>query len=244
MSMSPMEKPEGPELGCRVSVELPPEMPMLPPGDGRDEHDDPGGASDIDHAADGERCGAVREGEHVLRQAGSPRSRHIRTPTTPVSSRWGSWPACSDRSARWRSRQADPLRSLGGQSGTFGSMMQQAMQAAKGGGGSQGGTSQGASSQGRAPQGGSAPVAVAPVGGGQASAGPAGAGAAAPHARDEAAAPGKEPADERHHETPRERPPVEAAGPGDGGRPAAGPLPVAPPEHTRRDGEDDLARRM
>jgi hypothetical protein len=98
-----------------------------------------------------------------------------------------------------------PAQALGGQSGTFGSMMQQAMQAA--------------------------PVA----GGGQASAGPTGAGAAAPHARDEAAARGREPA---------QRPPVEAAGPGDGGRHTAGPPPVAPPERPHRDGEDDLARTM
>ena len=98
-----------------------------------------------------------------------------------------------------------PAQALGGQAGTFGSMMQQAMQAAP------------ASGTGRAP----APERQ-------------------PDDRDTRQ---QEDRDERR-DAKRERPPVGAAGPGDSSRHAAGLPPVAPPEHPRHGGEDDLARRM
>jgi hypothetical protein len=238
---SPLEKPEGLSWDA-ASVELPP-VPMLPPGPDAMSMTISAVLPTLTTPLTASVAALSAKENMFSGKLGAAQSAYQNADDSGQQS-VGQLTSMLGQVGQMAQQAGGPAQSLGGQSGTFGSMMQQAMQASKGGGGSQGGTSQGASSQGRAPQGGSAPVAVAPVGGGQASAGPAGAGAAAPHARDEAAAPGKEPADERHHETPRERPPVEAAGPGDGGRPAAGPLPVAPPEHTRRDGEDDLARRM
>lgn len=130
-----------------------------------------------------------------------------------------------------------PAQQLGQQAGQFGSMMQQAMQSAKGGG-SQG--SGGSGSQGGAgSQGGGQPA------GGQSSAGQgsAGAGSAPPQqTRDDAAA-GQDQTQEQRERAERERdgrPPLDhaAAGATPGG---AGPAPVTPPQ--RGDG-DGLERRM
>ncbi len=229
---SPLEKPEGLSWDA-ASVELPP-VPMLPPG--------PDSMSMTISAVLPTlttpltaSVAALSAKENIFSgKLGAAQSAYQNADDSGQQS-VGQLTGMLGQLGQMAQQAGGPAQALGGQAGTFGSMMQQAMQAAKGGGGSQGGS----------PQGGSAPAAAAPVGGGgQASAGPTGAGAAAPHARDEAAARGQEPAHERHDETPHERPPVEAAGPGDGGRHTAGPPPVAPSEHPRRDGEDDLARRM
>jgi hypothetical protein len=134
-----------------------------------------------------------------------------------------------------------PAQALGGQTGMFGSLMQQAMQGAKGGGA--GGQSSG---------GGSAAA-------GGASQGPAGMGSAGvvgqPEPRDEAAP--DQPAGQEQpseHDTARheEREPLRhaetddrgMAGPSSGsdGKHAAGPAPVTQPGHPRVSGED-LGRR-
>lgn len=127
----------------------------------------------------------------------------------------------------------------GGQSGMFGSMMQQAMQAAQGGGGSKGGGSQGGSSG-----------AGAQSSGGQPSVGQ-GPGGAAPQTRDDAAGTGQEASDGdrsdrddrdgRDGDKGNERRPLDNAGPGPAPT-GAGPAPVAAPA-LRGEGEDP-SRRM
>ena len=118
-----------------------------------------------------------------------------------------------------------PAQALGGQAGTFGSMMQQAMQAAKGGGGSEGGASPSAGPQAAAPGGCRAGGQRRRPGGcglyrcGRTSAAGArrglrcrpGTGLGA-EARDRDAHQ-RDGRDERHDEARSERPPVVAAGP-------------------------------
>jgi hypothetical protein len=101
----------------------------------------------------------------------------------------------------------------GGGSGIFGSLMEQAMKMAQGGGGKDGG------------------------------AGGEGAGGAPPGDQAQAGQPAQAPQhDEAKQHAAPERPPVAAAGPSEGQH-AAGPAPVGPPEHSRRD-DEDLSRRM
>ncbi len=134
-----------------------------------------------------------------------------------------------------------PAQALGGQAGQFGSMMQQAMPADQGSGGSQGSGSQGAGAQATSGQ----PSA------GQASAGqgPTGAGAPPQQQRDDASEAGRDQASEqkdrdaRGNEGGDERPPLDAAASGAAPN-GAGPAPVAPPEHPRHGTGDDLARKM
>jgi hypothetical protein len=125
-----------------------------------------------------------------------------------------------------------PAQALGGQTGMFGSLMQQAMQAAQGG-----------------------------AGGGQSSGGQGAGGAAGPGPTGVAAPPQQPREDDlgerQDHAETQEQPPERddretlqraddgaIAGPSDDGRPNAGPAPVTPPEHPSRSGDDDLARRM
>jgi hypothetical protein len=119
-----------------------------------------------------------------------------------------------------------PAQALGGTTGIFGSLMQQAMQGAKGGGGEQssGGQNAGGAAGGTAP-------------------GPAGS-VGQPPARDDATADARE--EQRHEPQQHEREPLQraetsdraAAGPTDAGR---GPAPVHSPEHQR--GDEGLGRR-
>jgi hypothetical protein len=140
----------------------------------------------------------------------------------------------------------------GGGSSIFGSLMEQAMKAVQGGGSKDGG-SQGTNAQAAdQPQAGS-PGAAQPAasqgaggqGGGQ---GPAG---GAPGAQQQPSREGEEhrqdhtPQHERDakaHQAPAEKPPAEAAGPGERQH-NAGPAPVGPPVHAPR-GDEDLSRRM
>jgi hypothetical protein len=115
-----------------------------------------------------------------------------------------------------------PAQAIGGQTGMFGSLMQQAMQAAQGGGG-QGGQSSG----------GQGTPAV-----GAASPGPAAAGGPIQQPRDEAVDANEDHPRETQHE---QREPLQRA---DDSRPAAGRVPLTPPEQPRHGGEDDLGRRM
>ncbi|TPG32064.1 hypothetical protein EAH80_21985 [Mycobacterium hodleri] len=123
-----------------------------------------------------------------------------------------------------------PAQQLGQQAGQFGSMMQQAMQAAQGGG-SQGGRSSSAGSPSAAGQ-------------GQPSAGQGagGAGASPQQARADGSAADHDQKDRdaREPEAREGRQPLDAAAPGATPH-GAGPAPVAPPRHG--DGED-LARRV
>jgi hypothetical protein len=119
---------------------------------------------------------------------------------------------------------------LSGQTGMFGSLMEQAMKAAQGGGGqSSGGQSSGGQSSGG--QGGAA---GAPPAGGQ----------APQQARDDTAVAEREQQEQRQEPQRDEREPLQRAETdgADGNRPGAGQAPVAPPERDR--GEDDLSRRM
>lgn len=136
----------------------------------------------------------------------------------------------------------------GGGSSVFGSLMEQAMKGAQSAGGSQSGSSQ-EGSAGQQAAGGMAPVGQPAAGQGPAGASPAAAGPQ--EQRDQSEAPAHEPLaehedreerDTKQHQAPAEKPPVEAAGPGDGKHDAR-PAPVAPPESHLR-GDDDLARRM
>jgi hypothetical protein len=135
-----------------------------------------------------------------------------------------------------------PMQALGGQTGMFGSLMQQAMQAAQGGGGA-GGTGGGQSSGGSGVPGGAAPT-------GGAGQGPSG-GVGLQQPRDDAVDIKQVEASQPQESARDEREPLQraddrgmaggASGPEDS-RPGAGPVPVTPPE--RHDGDDDLARRM
>jgi hypothetical protein len=119
-----------------------------------------------------------------------------------------------------------PAQQLGQQAGQFGSMIQQAMQGAKGGGGSQGGQPAGGQSS--------------------AGAGSGGVGSAPPQqARDDAAAGQEQSTDQRDRDEREKdgrdgRPPLDSAASGAAPH-GAGPAPVVPPQ--RGDG-DDLERRM
>jgi hypothetical protein len=133
---------------------------------------------------------------------------------------------------------AAPAQALSGQTGMFGSLMQQAMQGAQGGAG--GGQSSGGQSSGGQAAAGAAGVA------GQ---GPATAGGQPQPAREDAVGTHEQQPQEPQHderealqraETDDRARPSEA---GDG-RPGAGPAPVAPLERGRDVGEDDLSRRM
>jgi hypothetical protein len=119
-----------------------------------------------------------------------------------------------------------PAQALSGQTGMFGSLMQQAMLGAQGGGA---GLSSGGQQGGAA--GGVAPGPSGPVGQQQ--------------PREDVV----EAKEEAQEQRPEEREPLQraddrtlASGPEDS-RPGAGPVPVTPPEHPRG-GEDDLGRRM
>jgi hypothetical protein len=125
-----------------------------------------------------------------------------------------------------------PAQALSGQTGMFGSLMQQAMQGAQGGGG-------GGQSSGGQAAGGAAGVA------GQ---GPATVGGQPQPARDDAVGPHEQPQETTHDEREdlQRAETDDRAGPSEAGdgRPGAGPAPVAPPERPRDGGEDDLSRRM
>lgn len=125
-----------------------------------------------------------------------------------------------------------PAQALGGTTGVFGSLMQQAMQGAKGGGGDQ-------SSGGQNAGGGAGAAGVA-------GAGPVAAGGQPQQQRDDAGAPEERTAEQQRQEPQRhEREPLQrvepndraAAGPTETGQ---GPAPVKSPEHRG----DDLGRRL
>jgi hypothetical protein len=131
-----------------------------------------------------------------------------------------------------------PMQALGGQTGMFGSLMQQAMQAAQGGGG--GGQSSGWSGAGGAPGGtGQGPVGAA----GQQQPRDDVVGAKQDDAESKALEPEHEQRETLQRAEPNDRAMAGASGPDDS-RHSAGPAPVTPPEHPRHDGDDDLARRM
>jgi hypothetical protein len=127
-----------------------------------------------------------------------------------------------------------PAQALGGQAGQFGSMIQQAMQGGKSGGGSpSGGGAQSA--------GGAQPA------GGQSSGGTGGAGAPPQQARGDATDQDR-PSDERdrdagEREARQGRPPLDSAAPGSAPH-GAGPAPIAPPTPAHHGDGDDLARKM
>jgi hypothetical protein len=127
-----------------------------------------------------------------------------------------------------------PAQAIGGQTGMFGSLMQQAMQGAQGaGGGGQSAGGQGASG------------AAGAAGG----AGPSPAGTVGPHPpRDDAV--GAKDEQPTHTQEPQrdEREPLQraderaVAGPSEDSR--HGPAPVKSPEHQQHRGDEDLGRRM
>jgi len=122
-----------------------------------------------------------------------------------------------------------PAQALGGQTGTFGSLMQQAMQAAQGAGGG-GGLSAGGQGSGGA-AGGTAPSAVPGAAGGVGQQPP----------RVDAVEAEEDRASQPREREPQERETLQRA---DDSRPASGPVPVTPPEQPRHGGNDDLGRRM
>ncbi|MEN3317790.1 MAG: hypothetical protein V7643_1191 [Mycobacterium sp.] len=125
-----------------------------------------------------------------------------------------------------------PAQALGGQTGMFGSLMQQAMQGAKGGGG-------GAQSGGGQDAGGAGGAAPSPAG----TVGQQPPRDNAVDAKQEQAPEAREP--QQHEREPLQRAETNdrasagAAGPADSGH---GPAPVKSPEHHR--GDEDLGRRM
>jgi hypothetical protein len=131
-----------------------------------------------------------------------------------------------------------PMQALGGQTGMFGSLMQQAMQAAQGGGG--GGQSSGGSGAG-----GAAPAAGPPGGAGQ---GPS-SGVGLQQPRDDAIDTRQDEAGRDRESARDEREPLQRADDramAEAGRPEEsrhGAVPVKPPEHSPQS-DDDLGRRM
>jgi hypothetical protein len=132
-----------------------------------------------------------------------------------------------------------PAQAIGGQTGMFGSLMQQAMQAAQGGGA--GGQSTGGQSAG----GQTGALSVAGQGPSRGAAGAAG----PPPPREEAVGAKEDQPDQPHEAQPDKREPLHRAetddramaGPSDNSRHS--PAPVKSPEHPRHSGED-LGRRM
>jgi hypothetical protein len=118
-----------------------------------------------------------------------------------------------------------PAQAIGGQTGMFGSLMQQAMQAAQGGG------------------------AGGPATGGQAGAsgvagqGPMSAGGPPQQPRDEAVGAKEDQPDRAHEAQPDKREPLHRAETDDRASHGAGPAPVKSPEQPHHSGED-LRRRM
>jgi hypothetical protein len=139
----------------------------------------------------------------------------------------------------------------GGEGGSsiFGSLMEQAMKAVQSGGSKDGGP-QGADGQGPQGESPAAQPAASQATGGQGGGGQGPAGGA-PGAQQQ---PSREGEGNRHDQTPQhardakpqqpaaEKPPAEAAGPGERQH-NAGPAPVGPPVHAPRD-DEDLSRRM
>ena len=228
---SPLEKPEGLSWDA-ASVELPP-VPMLPPGPDAMSMTISAVLPTLTTPLTASVAALVREGEHVLRQAGcravgvSERRRlgSAVGGATDEHARTARPNGTAGRRTRSGARRAGRHVRLDDAAGDAG------RQGRRGG-------------RRRRPTGWGRPAAAAPVGGGGQASRAHRCGRSAPHARDGCRWRPGAGCDERHDEARRERPPVEAAGPGDSGRHAAGPPPVAPPDHPRRGGEDDLARRM
>jgi hypothetical protein len=232
-SMSPMSTPDGP-LNWNPASVMPPEMPMLAPGE---------------DAMSMTIAGVLPTLTAPLTASVAALSAKETTFSGKVTSADSAYQNADDAGGQSVGQLGQMLgqvgqmaqqagQQAGGQSGMFGSMMQEAMKAAQGGGGSQGGGSQGGST-----------AAGAQPSSGQPSAGqgPGGAGAAPQQSRDDAAG-GHDQAsdgdrDEQEKGGRHERAPLDAAAP-DAAPNGAGPAPVAPPEHPRHGGGEDLSRRM
>ena len=143
-----------------------------------------------------------------------------------------------------------PAQALGGQTGMFGSLMQQAMQAAQGGGGGQlaGGQAAGGQAAGGQAAGGAGGTSEV------AGQGSAGVGGHPQQPRDDAIGANEDQEGQAEESQHDERETLQRAdtddramagpsGPEDG-RHGAGPVPVTPPEQPRHSGDDDVARRM
>jgi hypothetical protein len=227
---SPLEKPDGISWNP-ASVEMPP-MPMIPPGEDAMSMTISGLLPTLTtplatsvtalSAKETMFSGKVVEAQSAYQNADDSGGQSV-----------GQLSSMIGQVGQMAQQAGGAAGGAGGGSSGFGSLMEQAMKAAQGGGSESGGPQQASAGQSA----------------GQPSGAQGPAGAAGPQQRGDAAvSPGQEPGAQRddgeaeHREAPAERPPVESAGPGDGQR-GAGQAPVAPPEHPRR-GDDDIARRM
>ena len=222
---SPLEKPEGISWNP-ASVELPP-MPMIPPGEDAMSMTISGVLPTLTtplttsvaalSAKEAMFSGKVVEAQSAYQNADDSGGQSV-----------GQLSSMIGQVGQLVQQAGGAAGGAGGGSSVFGSLMEQAMKAAQGGGSDNGGSQQASVSQ---------PAAsISPASAGN------------PQHRDDGAAPRHEP-DRQHddreatqHGAAAERPAVESAGPGDLSD-GAGPPPIAPPEHPRR-GDDDLARRM
>jgi len=244
---SPLEKPEGISWNP-ASVELPP-MPMIPPGEDAMSMTISGVLPTLTtplttsvaalSAKEAMFSGKVVEAQSAYQNADDSGGQSV-----------GQLSSMIGQVGQLAQQAGGAAGGAGGGSSVFGSLMEQAMKAAHGGGSDNGGSQQASDGQpaaGISPAG--QPTAGPPISGqpsgGQ---GPAGASVGGPQPRDDSTAPSHDLGpqhDDREatqHGAAAERPAVESAGPGDLSD-GAGPPPIAPPEHPRR-GDDDLARRM
>lgn len=244
MSGSPLKKPEGISWNA-ASVELP-EIPMLPPG--------PDAMSATISAVLPTlaaqltaNVAALQAKEHMysgkVGEAQAAYTNSDESGSQSVGQVVGMLGKLGEQAGQLAGA---PSQAAQGGSGMFGSLIEQVMKAAQGGGGEAGQSPVGAAPVGAAPAGGVPPPGAAGQSPGQ---------------------PGRDPLEERverleeraaREDRPQEQPvqsvpqrePLQRADDSnlasspENSRPGAGPAPVAPPESTRHAADDDLGRRL
>lgn len=229
MGLSPMQTPEGPLNWNAASVDLPP-IPMIAPGADAMSMTIAGVLPTLTvpltasvaalSAKENTFSGKVTSADSAYQNSDQSGGQSV-----------GQMGQMLGQLGQMAQQASGPAQALSGQSGTFGSMMQQAMQAAEGGGsqggGSPNGGATGSSSAGAPPSASQAPTS-------QATSGQGGAGQPTP------AGQATQDRDENRDEERRRLLDHATAGPDPHG---AGPAPVTPPEHPRHGDDEDLSRR-
>lgn len=228
----PLETPDGPLTWNPAAVELP-QIPMLPPGEDAMSATISAVLPTLT-APLAASVASLQAKENMFRGKLGAAESQYQNADDAGGQPLGQLTSMLGQVGQMGQQAGKAGEALSGQTGMFGSLMEQAMKGAQGGGGqSSGGQSAGG-------QGGAAGAAGTPPAGGQ----------SPQQARDDAAVAQHEQPEQREEPQREEREPLQRAETdhrdkadgADGNRPGAGPAPVAPPERHR--GEDDLSRRM
>jgi hypothetical protein len=233
----PLETPDGPLTWNPAAVELP-QIPMLPPGEDAMSATISAVLPTLT-APLAASVASLSAKENMFRgKLGAAESQYQNADDSGGQS-LGQLTSMLGQVGQMGQQAGKAGEALSGQTGMFGSLMEQAMKGAQGGGGqSSGGQSSGGQSGGG--QGGAMGAGGAPPAGGQ----------PPQQSRDDAAVAQQEQAGQPHESQRDEREPLQRAetddrepGADDGGH-GAGQAPVTPHEQPRHRGEDDLSRRM